>query len=333
MSSYDDQVENEKVKEKLQAGLVGVPCPMCFSKNLSHERKVDGYDLEKCEDCSLVFMNPRCTPDQLEDIYSVRDEEALIELYEKIATPDVLAVYERKLDKIEEHMPQRGRILDYACAAGYFFEAAQKRGWDAHGYDIGQWAAKAAEKRGLSNMTVGFEFDDYYPANHFDVVYAAQVFEHLLIPADVLKQLLRVLKPGGLLYIDVPNYNTLPIRLNKDDFMLNEPPQHVNFFTPTTLRKLLADGGLVDIKLHSQGGIKYENLLGRPIKSDIAAAYGLVEDEKKDGAPGIARNKSFKAIAKEIVKDKVVNPLFYNRMKVGVNLVSISRKPASGKPA
>lgn len=327
MSSYDDQTENEKVKQKLQAGLVKMPCPMCSSENLSYERKVDGYDLDKCQDCSLVFMNPRCTPDQLEDIYSVRDEEALIELYEKIATPDVIAVYERKLDKIEEYMPQRGRILDYACAAGYFFEVAQQRGWDAHGYDIGQWAAKAAEKRGLNNMTVGFDFDEYYPADHFDVVYAAQVFEHLLIPADVLKQLLRVLKPGGLLYIDVPNYNTLPIRLNKDDFMLNEPPQHVNYFAPATLMKLLVEGGLDDIKLWSQGGIKYENLLGRPIKSDIAAAYGLVEDEKQGGAPKAEAKKSFKATTKEILKDKIVNPLFYNRMKVGVNLVSLSRKP------
>lgn len=327
MSGYDDQTENEKVKKKLQAGLISTPCPMCSSVNLSHERKVDGYDLEKCQDCTLVFMNPRCTPDQLEDIYSVRDEEALIELYEKIATPDVLATYIRKLDKIEEHVPQRGRILDYACAAGYFFEVAKERGWDAHGYDIGQWAAKAAKKRGLGNMTVGFDFDEYYPADHFDVVYAAQVFEHLLIPADVLKQLLRVLKPGGLLYIDVPNYNTLPIRLNKDDFMLNEPPQHVNYFTPDTLKKLLVEGGLEDIRLHTQGGIKYENLLGRPIKSEIAAAYGLVEDEKPDGVPRTTTKQSIKATVKEILKDKVINPLFYNRMKVGVNLVSISRKP------
>jgi len=312
----------------LLTGLVDSNCPLCDSSNSTAERNIAGYEMEKCGDCGLVFMNPRCTPDHLEEIYTVRDVDSLIDLYEKIASDTVIEVYNEKLDKLEKLLPTKGKLLDYACAAGYFYEKALERGWDASGYDIGLWAAAAAEKRGLPNMYVGKSVHEHFPDNHFDVVYAAQVFEHLLKPGETLNDLLRVLKPGGILYIDAPNYNTLPIRFNKDDFMLNEPPQHINYFGPTSLKKLLTDANMQNIEIYTEGGLKWENLVGRKINSDIAEAYGLADQndagESQTKESTISRVKT---MAKEATKAALIKPLLYDSMKVGINIASISYKP------
>ncbi len=309
-------------------GLVRSRCPLCRGGRSRLETKIAGYQMDKCPDCNFVFMNPRCTVEHLEAIYTVRDEKELIDLYARIATPKVIIEYQEKLAKIEQIVPGKGRLLDFACAAGYFFEQAQQRGWDAHGCDVGLWAGRAAAVRGLKNMHVGDLGSLGFPDESFDVVYAAQVFEHLLNPLQDLTALLRVLKPGGLLYIDVPNYRTLPIMLGRDDFMLNEPPQHINYFTPPTLRKMLQDAGLQSIRIGSGGGLKWENLLGRPISSDIADAYGLTGET---GSVEEARKPSLvsrlKSTAISVAKSVIVNPLLYGQAKVGINLTSFSLKP------
>lgn len=322
------QESAKPVRPKL-TGLVRMPCPICQCSSAKPETKICGYELEKCTGCGLVYMNPRCTPNHLAEIYTVRDEDRLIDLYADIATPDVIAEYHETLDKLEMLVPEKGRLLDFACAAGYFFEQAQQRGWDAHGCDVGQWAEKAATRRGLPNMHVGELKDLGFPDGHFDVVYAAQVFEHLLNPPQDLSELIRVLKPGGLLYIDVPNYHTLPIMFGKDDFMLNEPPQHINYFTPSTLRHMLVRADMKDIHLSSNGGMKWENLFGRPINSDIASAYGLVENEQPvSDSNSASLMQKCRTSFKNVAKKTVVNPVFYQAFKVGMKLVAVCRKPA-----
>lgn len=315
------------------AALVRVPCPLCGGHRAVPENTVNEFSLEKCTDCSFVFVNPQPNNEQLAEIYTDRADEELIELYARIATPAVLAEYVSKLEWLETLVPQKGRLLDFACAAGYFFEQAQKRGWDAHGADLGTWPAKAAAARGLKNLHVGRLEDLGFAPASFDVVYAAQVFEHLPDPVQDLKELCRILKPGGLLYIDVPNYHTLPIMLGRDDFMLNTPPQHINYFTPHSLRSLLQSASLSDIRLSSAGGLKWENLFGRPISSDIAHAYGLVDSKSASAAPAESALRRLSSTAKQAVKRTFVQPVLYSGMKVGMNLIATARKPMTpGQP-
>jgi len=75
--------------------------------------------------------------------------------------------------------------------------------------------------------------------------------EHLRRPRDEVAELARLLRPGGVLFVHVPNYASLTIRLGVSRFAYNEPPGHVNFFTPATLHKLLSATGFSQIKLSS----------------------------------------------------------------------------------
>jgi SAM-dependent methyltransferase len=275
-------------------------------------------------------MNPQPPPELIREHYRVREPNRLIDLYRRISsTPSVRRLCEERLDWLETLMPQRGRLLDFACADGFFFERAQQRGWDAHGVDSGEWTSEAARARGLTNLHVGALADLRFPDYYFDVVYAAQVFEHLPNPRADLEELCRILRPGGILYIDVPNYRTLPILFGRDDFVLNAPPQHLNYFVPATLRLLLHGGGLRDVRIRSTDGLKWELLLGQKTRSDIQDVYS-------GGARSIARAPSPKSgppvgrfpihIGKKFLRATVVGPVLYDGLKVGMTLAAFARR-------
>ena len=166
------------------ADLVDVDCCLCGGKQSTYERTLNAFKLVRCRACSFVYCNPRYSSERLMKLYTSKDPGALIQLYSKLATPEVIDEYGKTLGYIEHRLPGRGRLLDYACAAGYFFEMASQRGWEAHGVDIGAWTQAAADARGLRNLHVGTLSDLNFPDEYFDVVYAAQVFEHLPQPRE-----------------------------------------------------------------------------------------------------------------------------------------------------
>jgi 2-polyprenyl-3-methyl-5-hydroxy-6-metoxy-1,4-benzoquinol methylase len=271
----------------------------------------------------MVFQNPQCTDEALEQIYDDRDADELIRLYERIATESFLAEYNKKLAELETAVPGKGRLLDFACAAGYLMELAQGRGWDAHGVDIGSWCQKAAAKRGLRNLHIGQLRELAFPDHHFDVVYAAQVLEHLPDPKADLTEIRRILRPGGTLYVDVPNYRCLSILLGRDRFELNNPPQHINYFTPQTLSRLIQDANFRVERVSSDGGVKWENIFGCKLRSEIWEAYQTPDPASKSShPPPTARRQS--------IFRRMVYPsfklVFYEWGKVGMNLTLLATR-------
>jgi SAM-dependent methyltransferase len=176
---------------------------------------------------------------------------------------------------------------------------------------------------------VGLLSDLHFPDHHFDVVLAASVFEHLQEPKKDLAQIRRILKPGGLLYVGVPNYRTLPIMFGKDDFFLNQPPQHVNYFTPTTLRVLLKDAGFRNVRISTGYGLKWEILFGLPVRSPITEAY---QAHWQGGEQGSTTTKSSprgsaRSWLKKLIVRAVIQPIFYRWLKVGYGLLALARQP------
>jgi 2-polyprenyl-3-methyl-5-hydroxy-6-metoxy-1,4-benzoquinol methylase len=269
--------------------------------------------------CGFVFANPRPTEASLVVIYAEKEIESSIALYERIATERTLATYDERLFKIERLLGAKGRLLDFGCAAAYFTQRAQVLGWDAYGIDMGNWIEDAASRRGVRNVRSCQLADANFEKNFFDVIHVAQVFEHLINPTDLLFKLVELLKPGGLLYIDVPNYSTIPIVLGRDDFFLNMPPQHINYFSPKTLRTLLSAASLNIFEIGANDGLKLENVFGRKISSEIAAAYTTSSPSKI--AVDFARTTPYRLPDKGFIKS-FLSPLLYSRLRLGMNLYS-----------
>jgi 2-polyprenyl-3-methyl-5-hydroxy-6-metoxy-1,4-benzoquinol methylase len=111
-------------------------------------------------------------------------------------------------------LPGGETLLDIGCGMGTIGLLLKQRGFDYVGVDFSDVAIRKAREKGLEAVVadvdaVGLE----YPDGHFDVVWAGDVLEHVFDPIGLLRHTVRVLKPGGVLLLTVPNDFTLISRL------------------------------------------------------------------------------------------------------------------------
>ena len=299
-----------------------VPCPCCGASHTAFERTVAAYRLERCSACGLVFVNPRPTTQDLTDLYVAKTPESQADFYARTVSPAQIAEYQRILADLAELLPGRGRMLDLGCAAGYFMQQSTRAGFEAHGIDLAPWVEQIANERGVRNIRSGRLCDAGFADASFDIVHSSQVFEHLPHPVSELREIHRILRPGGLLYVNVPNYQCLSIVLGRDDFELNTPPEHVAYFTPRTIARLLSTSGFDVLRTASYGGLKWENLLGRPIRSEIAEAVR----EKRSEPATVSSSPAWAGGRPPSLAGRMARAFLYRRLQVGMTLEAFARR-------
>ncbi|MCI0521208.1 MAG: class I SAM-dependent methyltransferase [Chloroflexi bacterium] len=152
------------------------------------------------------------------------------------------------LAMIESHLTAAGvpRIFDYGAGFGFFLAAAKEKGWEASGLEpLPATAVYARAKFGLNILTDTLHAGSYPPAA-FDVITAFQVFEHIPNPDESLGYLVAMLKPGGLIVVEIPNFDTWSVRLLRSRHR-HFVQDHLNFFTKDTLGNLFARHGLATV--------------------------------------------------------------------------------------
>jgi SAM-dependent methyltransferase len=153
------------------------------------------------------------------------------------------------LARLEQHLPAahpraaQRKLLDFGCGGGFVLRVAQERGWAPSGLEPLAGHAIYARAQGAGPVITDTLHPTTFPPASFDAITAFQVVEHLPDPAGVVAQLARLLKPGGLLLIEVPNIDTWSVRLLRR-YHRHFAPDHLNFFSAHTLRLLLEQQGL-----------------------------------------------------------------------------------------
>lgn len=237
--------------------LKDVPCPLCQGERHRFERRVRGFALVRCRDCGMVFVNPQPSSETLAAGYNA--EEGLAELIG--GRPDKVDFYETWFNERDRLRWQRvlrrmakmtggGRLLEYGCGPAIVGRIAHDDGWQVDAVDIGDWIRQLQPQRDFP-LHVGTLRDQDWPDQQFDAVYAQDILEHLQHPLAELRELARILRPGGVIYVHVPNYASLTIRFGVSRFAYNEPLGHLNYFTPKTLTEMLGLGGFERVRLGS----------------------------------------------------------------------------------
>jgi SAM-dependent methyltransferase len=146
----------------------------------------------------------------------------------------------------------RPRYLDVGCSTGFVVEAARDAGWDAIGIDLNPSAIEFGRGRGLDLRSVALDEAGFEPAS-FDAVSLFDVLEHLIDPAGTLRACARLLRPGGIVFLYVPNYDSASRLLMGRDAHFIWPTHHLNYYTPVTARDLLARLGLDAVYVATEG--------------------------------------------------------------------------------
>jgi 2-polyprenyl-3-methyl-5-hydroxy-6-metoxy-1,4-benzoquinol methylase len=185
---------------------------------------------------------------------SVRSESAYHDAYvtERVPATPFLA---RRLDRIiESFAPFRraGTLLDVGFGAGDLLEAARRAQWSVCGVEVTAAAVERARERGIEAFH-GPLAQARYPAGSFDVVIAAEILEHIVDVAELLVEIRRVLRPGGLLWATTPHGRGLSARMLGTSWSVVAPPEHVQLFSIRGMETLLERCGFKPLSIAAKG--------------------------------------------------------------------------------
>lgn len=146
-----------------------------------------------------------------------------------------------------------GNLLDIGCGGGSYLYRLKQWGWNVYGVEPG--AAGAAQARSLGlNVYQGEIEEAGFPDSSFDVVRLSHVLEHLTDPHGTMREIRRILKPDGMVYVTVPNARSLNFWLFGENWYGLDAPRHVISYSPKTLRFLCDATGLEIIRMRFRSG-------------------------------------------------------------------------------
>lgn len=212
---------------------------------------IRGFDVLRCERCGFSHVIPIPTTDELvhaykEDYYSVEKPLYLARYEEDLEWWNL--VYAERYDFLEALLPtSRRRLVDIGSGPGHFLKLGLSRGWEVLGIEPSRQAAEYSSGRGVPVTQVFLTAANVDEFGTFNAVNMHEVLEHIPDPQEMLGLAGRLLGPGGVLSVIVPNdYNVLQVLLRAElgfSPWWVAPPHHINYFDPSSLAELVGRKG------------------------------------------------------------------------------------------
>ena len=245
------------------------------------------FSLVKCTNCNLVFTNPRPSKDKIHTYYPPKEyylesrrclysfgsnkekgkrdcHQTRFDVQQIVAEKMfnekktnrglvnelVYFLAQHRLGRLKHLGIVTGKILDIGCGDGSYLEILKDRGWETYGTEISEVACKEARRRGI-NVFCQDLLDIHFKNNFFDCVRLWSVLEHLYNPTAYLKEIKRILKPKGLLIIQVPNFESLASKFFRYKWSGLDVPRHLYHFDKDTLRRFIEKENFVIRDIHT----------------------------------------------------------------------------------
>lgn len=192
-------------------------------------------------------MNPQYSDDFQASLYDGYIDPGEITSLEEIWENAHLNSHHFHFQKIEEHIAP-GKILAFGCGNGSELEVALQRGWETEGFDVDPECVKELQNKHEIPLHTGDFFHLELASDSYECIYLDQVLEHLKEPAPYLKEFNRLLKPDGVLFLAVPNIESIGsrwktllgrLRLKRNRGKHYDTWHHLFYFNPGSLAKLL----------------------------------------------------------------------------------------------
>jgi SAM-dependent methyltransferase len=154
--------------------------------------------------------------------------------------------FRRRLRILAQWLPNKGRLLDFGCADGYFLELARAEGWEVGGVEASKKMADEVARR--LDVPVATSLDGL-PYRPWDAITLWEVVEHLPEPIAELQRLREHLHPGGVLMLSTPNAGHWQAVRAPELWKSYRPPAHLVLFTADSLRYAMEKAGFACIRI------------------------------------------------------------------------------------
>jgi SAM-dependent methyltransferase len=154
----------------------------------------------RCRDCGLVYRNPRERDFELRATYA-RDEPTQATMRTLFQTQR--SSFRVQAKRLKQLLGRAGSGLEVGSYVGAFLGAAMEEGWHFEGLDIGEEASHFARQQGFT-VTIG-SLETFTTKRHFDAVAIWNTFDQLPDPRIAAAAVHRLVSPGGLFAVRVPN--------------------------------------------------------------------------------------------------------------------------------
>jgi 2-polyprenyl-3-methyl-5-hydroxy-6-metoxy-1,4-benzoquinol methylase len=268
-----------------------VPCPGCSGNRFEpiltgsdHLTRLGGeFALVRCTRCDLVLTNPRPVLESLGYFYPSdyspyeADELQRSNWWLRLLERSALRSYHgypkqpaglltrllgslalrkfRSRRKRHEWFAYRqgGNLLDVGCGGGVFLERMRDFGWKVCGLELAADVARRVEQRTGITIHVGTLPHLNLAPQSFDAVTMWHVLEHVPNPRQLLASAAELLRPGGLLVIEVPNIDSETFEQFGNNWFGLELPRHFQHFNPKTLAGMLPSEAFRNVDIQQIG--------------------------------------------------------------------------------
>jgi len=263
---YDTILKQRKTdgiefNKKYHKEFIDTKCPVC-AKDGNHMFEKYGFSHKQCRECQTIYCSPRPTPELLNIYYNAYAAPKMwTELLVSTDMERKAIQYEPRIriliQSIKEHNPAAATALDLGAGSGAFTLSLSKlwTGKDVIALDISEDCIQKCKSLGLKTHLGPIET---VTSDSIDVIFMNDLIEHVFDPFLLLKECKRVLRPNGLVYIATPNGEGFDFKIMKGSTVNITPPEHLQYFNPVSLVKLLQRVGITPVLVQTPGKLDVE---------------------------------------------------------------------------
>ena len=243
-------------------------CPICESQQVVPSRFSKGnWKVGVCLECGMIYLTNPPEQQALMDEFAwektklierkKRREKRAVYYFFSDGVKKIRATIRRGSRKevrlLEKLRPSGGRLLDIGCADGGTLACLDEKHWKPYGIEpspglaaradtlCGEFGGHVVKETAVGGLPL-------FESNFFDALMMRSFLEHEVHVTEVLGEVCRVLKPEGFAIVKVPNAACWNAKLRGSGWPGVRHPDHVNYFTPRHLRRVIEQAGFARIK-------------------------------------------------------------------------------------
>jgi SAM-dependent methyltransferase len=214
-------------------------CPGCSANDERLLFWKSGGCYVACNKCSMLYLNPVFKDDVLEQYYRTNHQ-----LQGEIVANDLefyTPLYLKGLDLISKSTPMAESILDVGCSTGIFLDIAKRNGWQTFGLELNNKEVLIARSKGhliKEEMINSVTFTE-----KFSTITLWDVFEHIKNGFQFLNDAKKILREGGIIFIQSPSRDALAAKIMQSACNMFDGLEHVNLYGLESLNILAKRAG------------------------------------------------------------------------------------------